>query len=39
MQVHDERVFEIAEVQRDDGILNIKNIMCAVGGGCGGELG
>jgi DNA polymerase-1 len=29
MQVHDELVFEIAEAQLDDCILNIKNIMCA----------
>jgi DNA polymerase-1 len=29
MQVHDELVFEIAEAQLDDCILNIKTIMCA----------
>jgi DNA polymerase-1 len=28
MQVHDELVFEIAETQLEDCILNIKNIMC-----------
>ncbi len=28
MQVHDELVFEIAEAQLEDCILNIKNIMC-----------
>jgi DNA polymerase-1 len=33
MQVHDELVFEIAESQLDDCILNIKNIMC-----CAAEL-
>ena len=29
MQVHDELVFEIAEAQIDDCVVNIKNIMCA----------